>query len=141
MTPLEIAKTDDSPYVSFNFDHNSYKMGGDSRPENAAGFYKPVIKWVKDLKGHLFFVADMNKDKPDYHRELNFEFHFDYLNSTSLKFIFDLLKEIENLNDAKHTARIIWYYLEGDELMQENGQDYAEIIKCELVMLERKASG
>ena len=136
MNPLEITRTEDSPAVNFDFETHSYKMEGESRPENAGIFYKPIIKWVRDLKAHLFFVADMNKDIPGYRKDLNFEFSFEYLNSTSLKFIFDLMKEIENLNDTRHTVRITWYYHKDDELMKENGEDFAHLMKSEVVLKE-----
>lgn len=137
MKTIQIEKTEDSPSVHFNFDTNTYKMGGDSRPENPGTFYKPIIDWIRDLKAHVYFESDLNKDKKEYHKEMVFEFHFEYLNSISIKFIFDVLREIDRLNDPKPVAKINWYYGKDDELMLENGQDYAYLIKTKIHLIEK----
>ncbi len=136
MKNLQIEKTEDCPSVYFSFHENVYKMGGDSRPENPKVFYEPVISWIRELKAHLDFEADVNKDNPNYKKELIFEFQFDYLNSISIKFIYDLIKEIDALNEPKPIAKVIWHYNEGDELMKENGEDYAHMVKLEFILKE-----
>ena len=136
MKTLNITGTEDSPYVNFNFHENVYKMGGDSRPENPQLFFKPVVDWVRDLKGHLYYETQVNKGKTAYQKKLTFEFNFDYLNSISIKFVYELLKEIDHLNETEPVAKVVWHYREDDELMLENGQDYAEIVKSEFTLKE-----
>ncbi len=113
---LYIDRTNHTPLISVNQTTNTITFEGESRPENVKKFYDPVvlslIDYLTNCKNETKVVVD---------------FKFEYLNSTSIKCIYDILVLLE-----KHANRLQikanWYYLKQDELMQENGVDYANLV-------------
>ena len=72
MKELNIEPTSTSPKVIFDPTTNIFEITGESRPENASVFYKPIIDWVKELE--MFFAN--NEKQTDTPFEFNF--HFDW---------------------------------------------------------------
>ncbi len=117
MNKLFIEATDISPKVDFNTETNVFVLEGESRPENVRKFYDPLIEWLENynntaLGGH----------------NLTFEFRFDYFNSSSAKFIMDILKILEKIKSKNININIKWYYDEDDEDMLETGEEFSRII-------------
>jgi len=88
MKKLNIAATEKSPKVIFDPDHNLFEMEGNSRPENVRDFYYPIIETLNS-----FFEKYIAKKDFDLKNEKPFKFNFklDYFNSSSAKFISDIL--------------------------------------------------
>ena len=57
-----------------------------------------------------------------------FIFFFIYINSVSIKLIFDLFKKLEEANKTCCDVRIEWKYNAGDTDMKETGEEYMKII-------------
>ena len=55
-----------------------------------------------------------------------FNFKFDYFNSSSAKFILDVLILINNIHTDGLSMQIDWYYDENDEDIQEMGDELKE---------------
>ena len=75
---------------------------------------------------HLFVdfqttCARCDTQKPDV-RARAFNFHLDYFNSSSNKYILRLIQEIGNHSNVS----VNWYYDEIDEAMRDAGEDYRE---------------
>jgi len=59
-----------------------------------------------------------------------------YFNSSSSKFIIQILRHVKNLKDHGLDLIIDWYYEEGDEKMMEDGEDLAESVELEFNYIE-----
>ncbi|MBI4648779.1 MAG: DUF1987 domain-containing protein, partial [Bacteroidia bacterium] len=83
-----IQATEKSPKVMFDPENGIFEMEGDSRPENVRRFYQPIIDMVK-----AYFDDIYNENKIDKFAENAFKFNFKlgYFNSSSAKFILDIL--------------------------------------------------
>lgn len=123
MKKLNIDATLKSPKVIFDPENFLYEMEGNSRPENVRDFYYPIIDTLKE-----YFEEQYNKENINQNKSFKFNFKLDYFNSSSAKFISDILvivkKAVENGIDIK----IYWYFEDGDEDMKEVGEDFSDMI-------------
>ena len=83
MPRLDLAKTVDTPAVEFNPDAGIFRIEGESYPENAMEFYRPVIECLNE------FVNQSEKGL-----EVNLKMlYFNSSSSKCLLDIFDILEE------------------------------------------------
>ncbi|MCS7073861.1 MAG: DUF1987 domain-containing protein [Bacteroidia bacterium] len=125
MKSLYIPPTDDTPLVQFIPETNDFRIEGNSYPENSAQFYQPVVQWLTENLGLMT-------------NRTTFHFNFDYFNTSSAKFILELLRIIEDFHNRGNEALIKWYYLEDDIDVLESGEDYQRIIKVPFELVERQ---
>jgi hypothetical protein len=96
---------------------------GRSIPENPGDFYRPVFKWISDYTG-----SHIEKSKIDL--------GFEYINTSSTKWIFNILKELSLMPDVSENVRVTWYYEQGDEDMCELGFILRSLIECPFILVE-----
>jgi hypothetical protein len=109
MENLIIEGTPYTPRVEFRV-NGKLLLEGKSCPVNVTRFYYPIINWVLGLKA----------------RRVKFDINLEYINSSSVKNILELLKELEANRDIKE-IEIKWYYEEGDDDALETGQILEEL--------------
>lgn len=126
MEAIRIAETKTSPSVIFDFDNNEFEITGCSRPEDVVAFYGPIINWLTNLKKNI------NDDLIAYSstRQLVFKIYYDYFNSSSAKYVLDLVLLIDDIYKKGLNVKIEWYYKSDDEDMLETGQEFTDLIKC-----------
>lgn len=112
MDPLKISKTDDTPTIILDQSAGKFEISGRSLPEDSVEFYTPVFQWL-----------EMYAKAPNPTTE--FVFKLDYLNTASSKMIQDILSALEKINGA----RVVWYFYEDDEDMEEMGQELSELVE------------
>lgn len=126
MDSLKIEPTEYSPSVDFNTSTLRFVISGESRPENCGKFYTPIVAWLTKYEQELALK------KADPSSTLTFVFKFDYFNSTSAKFIMNLLQIIKKVEVAgQHKVNIEWYYDEMDEDMMDAGKEFCEAAELE----------
>ena len=123
MEALIIEPTEFSPRVLLDAKKNKFEISGESRPENAAKFYQPILDWLDNYYS-LRYWKDSSFDSQT--EEVVFEFKFEYFNSTSAKNILDILKKLGEFRKEKMEIKIKWYY--GREDMLEAGEEFSSII-------------
>lgn len=111
MEDIYIVATSKTPEVKFE-SSGKLMIVGCSQPNNAIGFYDPLIEWAG-----LYDGATVNMD-------INLE----YLNSMSSRKLLELLNEFDN-NDKLQEFTINWYYETDDEDTLERGLLYEELLK------------
>lgn len=121
---IVIKATDKTPLVEYNRDKGEFSLRGRSMPEDPLRFYLLVLE--------LF--ADYIKHTPAEHTVFNF--HFEYFNTASSKFLFDILKKIELLPQHNYGVTINWYYDKYDEDIRDAGENYSEMVNLEFNLLE-----
>lgn len=96
---------------------------GRSIPENPAVFYRPVQEWItKYTQSHT--------DKS------RIELGFEYINTSSIKWIFTILRELSEIKEIVKNANVTWYYEHGDEDMCELGFILRSLVDCPFVVVE-----
>jgi len=112
MEILMLDGTGDTPKVILNKKTGVFEISGRSLPAKAAAFYSPVLTWVK-------------KYGTDPNPSTNFVFKLEYINTASSKTILDVLYALEDIQGAK----VFWYFPQGDETMEETGEELAELVE------------
>ena len=96
---------------------------GRSIPENPRDFYRPVQEWVSEYARNY-----IEKSKIDL--------GFEYINTSSTKCIFTILKELSEMKEIVRNARVTWYYEQGDEDMCELGFILRSLVDCPFIVFE-----
>jgi hypothetical protein len=96
---------------------------GRSITENPGDFYRPVHIWISE------YVKDpAERSKIDL--------GFEYINTSSTKWIFTILKELSEMTEIVQNARVTWYYEQGDEDMCELGFIIRSLLECPFILVE-----
>jgi SiaC family regulatory phosphoprotein len=96
---------------------------GRSIMENPGVFYRPVHEWI-------------SKYAQNYNGKSKIELGFEYINTSSTKLIYNILKELSEMNEMVRNARITLYYEQGDEDMCELGFILRSLVDCPFVLVE-----
>ena len=110
MKDLIIKETEKTPSVALST-NGVLKIEGRSIPEDAARFFKPLLDWTKE------FTAN----------NIRFDIKLEYFNTSSSKFILEMLRLLEN-NPNNSDILVNWFYEEGDLDVLESGQYFESII-------------
>jgi len=125
MEALIIEQTETCPGLTFDPAKNIFEISGVSRPEDVRSFYYPVIEWLGKFKTEVIeekrFAYD--KDHP-----LDFNIKFTYFNSSSAKFLFDILSELHDLHKEGLAVKIYWFFKERDDDLREAGEEMSEML-------------
>lgn len=116
MDIIKIEGTEDTPSIELNTSVGIFEISGRSLPEDCAEFYKPVLGWLDE-----YVKKPIDKT--------HFEIKLEYFNTASSKVILDILSRIEKLGDSGKEYKVIWYYHEDDEDMQEAGEEFSELVE------------
>ncbi len=127
MEILNIAPTENSPMVILDPFSLNFVIEGESRPENVGKFYEPIIQWLKQFHSVLFW----QKSKYEASAKIVFDFKMNYFNSTSAKYLLDILRLIDMCHADGCSVVINWHYDQRDEDMKESGEEFAELIDAD----------
>lgn len=112
MKALKLEGTIDSPEVDFNPETNIFSISGISHPENAKEFYGVVLDWLDEFYNNIAQKEDVG---------ITINFTFRYINSTSYRYLRDVMRKIANYHRNGITASVVWNYHEDDEDMLNEG--------------------
>jgi hypothetical protein len=96
---------------------------GRSIPENPNDFYRPVQEWVSEYSRN-------------HSERSKIELGFEYINTSSIKWIFTILKELAEMKELSDRAAVTWYYERGDEDMCELGFILRSLVECPFIVVE-----
>ena len=112
MEILNLEGTEDTPKIILDKKNGIFEISGRSLPEDSAEFYKPVLEWLEA------YAADPNPST-------DFTLKLEYFNTSSSKLILDVLSALEDIKGMK----IMWYFHEDDEDMEEAGEEFSELVE------------
>jgi hypothetical protein len=131
---LFIEATKTTPEIYFSPDENIFSIKGLSSPEDVRAMYYPVIEWIKIFIDDIIegSINTFNKENP-----FILKIDLEYFNSSSAKFIFDILSELNrlNLNDLKFIVE--WFHEEEDTDMMDAGADIAQLAGMEFTFVSK----
>jgi hypothetical protein len=96
---------------------------GRSILENPAEFYRPVHEWV------IKYIEEN-------HSMTTIQLGFEFINTTSIKWVYAIIKELARIPEMQVRARITWYYEEGDEDMCDLGFILRSLVNCPFTITE-----
>ena len=104
----------DTPEVIFDKENKVFQISGNSYPENCEKIYEPIKLFLDEYK----VISD---------EELNFEFKFNLINSTSTVYLVQIIMKIAQLSEKGLNISISWQYDNYDEELLELGEKLATI--------------
>lgn len=107
---LERKGTEETPWIILDKEENIFKIGGHSMPENPNYFYQDIIDWFTD------YIRNPKK-------KTILQCEFEYINSSSSKIIFELLKMIKEVEDSGNFFKVVWMCHSDDALIEEKGEE------------------
>ncbi len=126
MKKLFIKETLNSPKVLFEPAKKRYEISGKSFPENSKTFYQPVFEWIDD-------AAANDGEK------IQLSLNFDYISSSSVITIKQLLTKIKGLCDKGAQIQILWHYDAADPDIRDIGEEYQKLVGIDLQFVEKTA--
>jgi hypothetical protein len=96
---------------------------GRSILENPGEFYRPVHEWV-------------SKYAEESSEMTTIQLGFEFINTTSIKWVYAILKELARIPDMPVKAKISWLYEEGDEDMCDLGFILRSLVDCPFAIVE-----
>lgn len=102
------------PTVIFNATTGQFRLLGRSILENSIRFYEPITKWIE------VYIKNP-AEKTEFHMEL------EYFNTSTSKYLLQIMQQFETLFDKGSDVTIVWYY--SDEDMLDLGNDYQQIVR------------
>jgi hypothetical protein len=112
MEIIKLEGTEDTPKIMVDKSNGIFEITGRSLPEDSDELYRPVLEWIGNYGKY-----------PNYSTE--FVFKIEYINTASSKLILDVLSALEDIKSMK----IMWYFHEDDEDMEEAGQEFSELVE------------
>jgi hypothetical protein len=107
---LEISPGETSPHIHFQSESGQLLIEGRSLMDDAASFYQPVKDWMMEYA-----------KAPQQQTVLSIR--LEYVNTATSRQFLDLYKILEKIPGA----RVVWYFRDEDEDMEEIGQELAEL--------------
>lgn len=101
--------TDETPEIILDKGNGIFEISGRSLPEDSAKFYGPVLAWI-------------NTYSKEPNASTEFVFKLEYFNTSSSKFIQDMLFQLSKIRGV----RVTWYHQEDDEDMVLMGEEFSE---------------
>jgi len=112
MERLTLTATTLTPLVDFDYDRRVLTLQGESYPENAADFYRPILA---SLREYLSGAAQAGKT--------TVELQFAYVNSSSTRSLQQLLTLLEASARDGADVYVRWLVAADDDSMTELGVD------------------
>lgn len=134
MQTLHIKPTINSPEIIFRPGENVFIIKGNSAPEDVRAMYYPVIDWIK------IFIDDVLFGEYKIYNESNpvrFRVDLSYFNSSSAKFLYDILTEFKRLSHSGFPVVVEWAYDENDPDMKDAGMDISSLAGIEFLYISK----
>ncbi|RLA17371.1 MAG: DUF1987 domain-containing protein [Gammaproteobacteria bacterium] len=116
MKNISKAATRETLQVDCDIHTGEIMLEGISYPQDAAEFFEPISEWLENYISEIANPVVLNVK-------------VSYLNSSSTKFLFELIDKMEDYFSAGGDARVNWYYAEDDEDIEEAGEEFKEDMK------------
>ena len=136
MQNLLISPTPSTPEINFSPQENIFLIRGTSSPEDVRAIYYPVVEWTKIFTDSVILgeVSNYSSENP-----LKFRIDLTYFNSSSEKFIYDIINELKRLSTTDVPVIIEWCFDEEDIDMRDAGLDISILVEMEFTFVQKNS--
>jgi hypothetical protein len=115
--------TASEPEIHLIPDEYRFEISGRSAPEDVRGVYYPVLEWIDE------FVTLVSVNNPfSVGNPLLFRFDFEYFNSSSAKFLYDIIHRLKDLESLNVPVVVRWYHDADDNDLRDAGEDLSILL-------------
>jgi hypothetical protein len=100
------------------------EISGYSRMTNPSEYYDQILQFFEN-----YYIQ--------FRKTLIIDFHFEYINTASTKWIYQMLVGLEQKVKNEGIVEINWYYEEDDETIQETGEVFRSTLKIPFHLKEK----
>jgi SiaC family regulatory phosphoprotein len=104
-----------TPRVYMNAEKGECELSGESYIEDTLDFYRPIVQWLQDYTTQV--------KKP-----LKFTFNLQYYNTSSSKYLLDIVKVLKHYADSGGDVKVTWFVPKDDYDMLEEVEDYVRFV-------------
>ena len=115
MKKIELFPTDELPYVKFDPEKGYLEISGRSFPQDVTKFYGPLLTWVKEYSKHPL-------------SDTLFKCNIEYFNTSSQKFLAEILKELNRIHKMSMKVKVEWMYGSDDEDLMTIGKEFEKFL-------------
>jgi len=123
---VAIRETGFTPSVRISKEDHRIVISGPSRLEDPTQFYEKLTEVLDDTI-------------INFKSRFSIDFKLNYLNSSSSKWLFHILKNIQNRYGGKKVIAINWYYDGDDENILEAGEVFQNLLSMPFSIIETKS--
>ena len=134
MERLEIKKTNFTPEIILDHKNKTFTINGNSRPEDVRDIYFPIVEWLNDYR---LFLKENGKGYYTEDDPLVFQFDMEYFNSSSAKFLYDIVYALKQIKEDGVSLGIAWMWDEEDLDMKEAGEDLAYLAEIDFAYITK----
>lgn len=113
LTDLHLAPTTSTPEVLFRAQTGRLDLSGESYPENAFEFYRPILEWLRRF-------LEQSQQPVELRLGLT------YLNTSSIKSMMDLLDLLDEAHARHREVTVTWYYDTDNDRALELAEEFRE---------------
>lgn len=125
MERLSIKAGISSPSVEFDAATGVLEIGGESYPENSFEFYSTLIRW---LDQYLAETANA----------VQFNITLSYLNTSSTKYMIDILDRLEAAHAKGRSVNVRWYYDADNDRARDTIEEFKEDFSMPFAIIAAK---
>jgi len=118
MSVLEIPAKEAAPYIRFDEENGTLQLKGKSYDDDVVMLFNMLRSKLKAF----------STSKPE---KLDVNIYLKYFNTSSSKCLFDLLMDLKDIEENGTQLNIIWNFVEGDEEMGEEIEDFRDSLEME----------
>jgi SiaC family regulatory phosphoprotein len=96
------------------------QITGESFPEDAPGYFRPIIDWLNDYAQSEYVV--------DPHNQTIFMSNIEYFNTGSRPFVMEMVKILNDLYTRGHKVHFKWFY-DGEIGIEEDDIHFEDLIE------------
>ncbi len=125
--------TSSSPEICLNPDERTFIISGRSAPEDVRSIYYPVLEWIDK------YVTEVSVKSPFTHYSpLLFKFDFEYFNSSSAKFLYDIIYRLKELGNTGVPVEVEWHHDAEDTDLRDAGEDLAILLEMQFTYIPKE---
>ncbi|MEX2443954.1 MAG: DUF1987 domain-containing protein [Alkalispirochaeta sp.] len=125
MQPLRIEKSKSTPSVDLDAETGVLAIGGESYPEDSHQFFAPLVEWLDT------FLTDRSVD-------VTFRVDLAYMNTSSTKYMIDILDRLEAAHDAGRNVAVEWFYDEDNDREIDTIEELKEDFEMSFTLTARE---
>ena len=123
MENIHVTATVNTPEITLDKEKGIIEFKGKSIPDSTSRYYRPYMDWIYE-----YIKAPLDKT--------TVSFCMEYMNSTTLKFYYIIMKKMEELHKDGKEVDITWFYEEDDEDILETGEYLISVVDVPIKLQE-----
>ncbi|MFC2129657.1 DUF1987 domain-containing protein, partial [Bacteroidota bacterium] len=107
--------TQKTPRIVVDKEGGNIIIAGRSNPENSREFFAPFMQWLSE---YLESPAELT----------TLTVNLEHFNTSSSKYVLDILKKVKTLSDSDKAFKIVWMYEDDDIEMLDTAEAYEAMV-------------